>query len=313
MTILTKADQGSVSTWHVLNYHLSSLLGGYSSQYVSESSSIDDLEESLRQLKVQVNSLASSLSFNPDPECMSEPEPAPDSSPFSSRWLMAPAESYEEPNIGGPPKLPGDSEWFVMPKQLQSLDDYSTLTFARSPMNCVAGVLGSKLGGHSFVDLSFPLKLGSPHVIGVKALLPPKIPVRPCLPEWASHPLENGRSLSLIHSGATRSRSLSPVSKRARWLRSQSQSPRPVCRPNSAKAVACSQLPPQLAKPKGIKKKTASNRPSRSRIYRPGVSAARSQTPTWATRRETPSNSWSPYSLSSTAISSPTVQELNEW
>ncbi|KAJ6658815.1 hypothetical protein lerEdw1_019737 [Lerista edwardsae] len=297
-------------------------LGGSSSHDITTSSSIDDLEESLRQLKVQVHSLASSLSFDPDPECTLGPEPASDSSPLSSRWPAPPAGSYEESGVGGAPKPLGESEWFMKPKHLlHPLGDYSALTslglptFARSPMNRVAGLLGSEIAACSTlpsVDLSSPLKLGAPHVIGVKALLPPTIPVRPCLPGCSSPPLDRGRSLSLDRPGAARSRSFSPASKRARWLRSRSQSPRPVWRPTSAKADACSQPLPQLAKPRATKKRTASSRPSRSRIYRLGTLAARSQTPTWAARRGNLSDSWSPYGLASGAISSPTAQELNE-
>ncbi|KAL8198439.1 UNVERIFIED_CONTAM: hypothetical protein K2H54_010787 [Gekko kuhli] len=285
-----------------------------------ETPTIDELEESLRKLKVQVDSLASSLSFRSDEDDILNREPSGDSSPLSCP--EAPSGSYGEFTTGGSPEPPAESERFLKPKGLlRSLGDYSALThlglptFTLSSADRVAGMLGSEMGTRNSVpsmDLAFPLKLGAPHVIGVRSLLPPKIPVRSCSPERCPPSPDRGRSLSLGRSEAGRSQSFSPVSKRSRRLRSRSQSPRPVWRPNSAKANACAQPPPQLGKPRGSRKKNGSGRQSRWRIYRPGSLAARSDAPSQATGRGAPNDPWSPYSLPSAAISSPTAQELNE-
>ncbi|XP_053136603.1 uncharacterized protein LOC128338357 isoform X2 [Hemicordylus capensis] len=290
-----------------------------------DSPSIDEMEESLRQLKLQVDSLASGASFRPDLEDTSQLNSSTDSSPFRSRWPAAPGGTgnYEELGTRGPLMLPLESEWYLKPTcLLQPHGDYSALkslgipTFASSPMNRVSSLLGSELADQNPVpsmDLTFPLKLGAPHVIGVKSLLPPKIPVGGCSPERAPPSLhDRGRSLSLDRTRGLCSESSSPASKRARWFRSRSQSPRPVWRPNSAKANACGQPPPQIPKPKGIRKKSGASRQSRSRIYRPGTLAVRSRTPTREVGRGTPSSSWSPYSLPSAAISSPTAEEINK-
>lgn len=276
----------------------------------------------MRKLKVQVDSLASSLSFHSDEDDILDLEPSKDSSAFSFRWPEAPSGSYGESTIGGSSKPPEESDWFLKPKHLlRSIGDYSTLThlglptFALSSADRVAGMLGSEIGIRNSVpsaDITFPFKLGAPHVIGVKSLLPPKIPVRSRSPERAPLSLDRGRSLSLDRSEAGRSQSFSPASKRSRCIRSRSQSPRPVWRPNSAKANACAQPPPQLGKPRGDWKKNGSSRYSRQRVYRPRTLAARSDTPSHVAGRGVLNAAWSPYSLPSTAISSPTAQELNE-
>ncbi|XP_060115586.1 uncharacterized protein LOC132587326 [Heteronotia binoei] len=295
---------------------------GYPPNYTMEKPTIDELEESLRKLKVQVDSLASSLSFQSDEDDILDLKPSSDSSPFSSKWPEALSGSYGESTIGGSPKRPEESEWFSEPKHLlRPFGEYSALnhlglpTFAMSSADRAAGILGSEIGTRDFVlsaDLAFPLKLGAPHVIGVKSLLPPKIPIRPRSPERAPPSLDRGRSLSLGRSEAGRSQSSSPASKRSRWLRSRSQSPRPVWRPNSAKANACAQPPPQLGRPRSSRKKNGPSRQSRWRIYRPGTLANRSEAPGPATGRGVPNDAWSPYSLPCAAVSSPTAQELNE-
>ncbi|XP_054857706.1 uncharacterized protein LOC129344829 [Eublepharis macularius] len=295
---------------------------GHPTRHITETPTIDELEESLRKLKVQVDSLTSSLSFHPDEEDVLDLASPGDSNPFSSRWPEAPSGTYVESSIGGPPKPPDESEWFLKPKHLlRSLGDYSALThlglptFALSSTDRVAGMLGSEIAARNSVassDLAFPLKLGAPHVIGVRSLLPPKIPVRSRSPERAVLSCDRGRSLSLSHSESPRSWSFSPASKRSRWLRSRSQSPRPVWRPSSAKANACAQPPPQLGRPRSSKKKNGSSRQSRWRLYRPGSLASRADTPGRASERKAQYDSWSPYSLPSAAISSPTAQEINE-
>ncbi|XP_074832004.1 uncharacterized protein LOC142001052 [Carettochelys insculpta] len=296
------------------------------SPYIEESPSIDDLEQSLRKLRVQVDSLASSLSFDPDQDYGIDSGTTVSSSTFNSLWPTVHNGSYGEADSGHLLKQSGESEWFLSPRHLvKPLGEYPALTslglptFSTSPVNRVPGLLGSEIASRNYLpsmDLahteSFPLKLGAPHVIGVRSLLPPKIPVRDRSPERVTSPLDRGRSLSLDHSGTNRSRSFSPAPKRTRWLRSRSQSPRPIWRPNSAKANACAQPPPNFGRSRYSRKKTASTRQSRSRIHKPGALAARSCTPARMNTRGTVSYSWSPYSLPSTAISSPTAQEINE-
>ncbi|KAH1175660.1 uncharacterized protein LOC123354142 [Mauremys mutica] len=287
------------------------------SPYIEKSPSIDDLEESLRKLKVQVDSLASSLSFDPHQDYAIDSSTTVNSSTFNSAWPRVHNGTYAEADIGDSPKPSAESEWFLNPRHLvKPLGEYPALTslglptFSTSPINRVPGLLGSEIASRDYVpslDLahteSFPVKLGAPHVIGVRSLLPPKIPVQDCSPE---------RSLSLDRSGTNRSRSFSPAPKRTRWLRSRSQSPRPIWRPNSAKANACAQPPPHFGRSRYSRKKTASTRQSRSRIYKPGALAARSCTPARMNTRGPLSYSWSPYSLPSTAVASPTAQEINE-
>ncbi|XP_025023487.1 uncharacterized protein LOC112540832 isoform X1 [Python bivittatus] len=287
--------------------------GDYSSHSMPGVYSIEDLEESLQKLKVQVDSLASSLTFHPDRDYTSALEHVADPTPLSSKWHR-PGLPTEHPS-GSPTEM----EWLLKPKHLvrplgENLDT-GTPTLSTSPVSQTSGLPGSAIVSQNSPpsgDPAFPLKLGAPHVIGVKSLLPPKIPVRACLPERASFTFHRGRSLTLNHSGVTRSCSFSPDAKRPRWLRSRSQSPRPIWRPSSAKANACAQPPPQLGKPRGVKKKGVSSRQSRLRIFRPGTLASRSWTSTKAIGKGSPRESWSPYSLASPDISSPTAQEMNE-
>ncbi|XP_026537307.1 uncharacterized protein LOC113421244 [Notechis scutatus] len=265
---------------------------------------IEDLEESLRNLKVQVDSLASSLTVHPDRDYPSALEHLADPSPLSSKWH--------------PSGSPSETEWLLKAKHLaRSLDDNLNLmdlaipTLHSSSLNETSGFFGTaSQNSPALGDLSAPLKLGAPHVIGVKSLLPPKIPVRACLPERSSFTLRRGRSLS--HSEVTHSCSFSPDAKRPRWLRSRSQSPRPIWRPTSAKANACAQPPPQLGKPRGVRKKSTTSRQSRLRFFRPGTLALKSWTSTKAVGQRTPRESWSPYSLASPDLSSPTAEEINE-
>nr|XP_020637975.1 uncharacterized protein LOC110073297 [Pogona vitticeps] len=192
---------------------------------------------------------------------------------------------------------------------LGSLGDDSALssvglpTLATSPTERGGRLIGSELMSQKVlpsVDLTFPLKLGSPHVVGVKALLPPKIPVRGPWRGRASTSFDRGRPQSL--KGAARSRSFSPPAKRPRWHRARSQSPRPAWRPSSAKANASAEPPPPLPQRK--------NGVSRQ-FYRPGTLATRSRT-LKAPGRMDVRKPWSPYGLVSTAISSPTAQEIND-
>ncbi|MEE6483952.1 hypothetical protein FKM82_013698 [Ascaphus truei] len=280
-------------------------------RYTKENPSIDDLEDSLKKLKVQVDSLASSLSLDYDKESKKNYY----TNVNIPQWpIHLNGTSYVRDNslLTRRP----DSEWFLKPQHLvKSLDNFSALQsmgfpkFSRSYPSCATGILGSEITGIDSKTLniaygeSFPVKLGAPHVVGVSSLLPPKIPVRSRSPDKTRASAVRGRSQSF-----DRSHSFSPASKRARWLRSRSQSPKPIWRPNSAKANACSQPPPR---PRSGGKTYSFNRQSRSRSYRPGALVTRSFTPP----RKAKSNlsyAWSPYSLPSTAISAPSAQEISE-
>ncbi|CAM2100606.1 unnamed protein product [Caretta caretta] len=176
------------------------------SPYIEESPSIDDLEESLRKLKVQVDSLASSLSFDPHQDYAIDSGTTVNSSTFNSTWPRFHNGTYAEADTGDSPKQSAESEWFLNPRHLvKPLGEYPALTslglptFSTSPVNRVPGLLGSEIASKNYVpslDLthteSFPVKLGAPHVIGVRSSLPPKIPVQDRSPE---------RSLSLDRSG----------------------------------------------------------------------------------------------------------------
>ncbi|XP_074074841.1 uncharacterized protein LOC141509305 [Macrotis lagotis] len=287
-------------------------------------STIDDLEESLQKLKVQVcPRLAPSLGLDSDSEDVSGSNAADLWNSGQSQWsevqcCLSPMEEREALL-----KTPVDWGQFPSPQNFtRPLRNGSHLrTLGLTPSNYRAGLLGSESSTSSCLPSvalvmdgspaqSFPPKLGSPHVIGVKSLLPPKIPVRSCSPQsrGSSPELPRGRSLSF-----TRSHSFSPASKRTRWVRSRSQSPRPIWRPTSAKANACAQPPPQLIRPGGSRKKTALTRPSRSRICKTGPWAARRACMPPETREEEVlDHSWSPYCLPVPGISSPLAQEMNE-
>ncbi|XP_030041510.1 uncharacterized protein LOC115456518 isoform X2 [Microcaecilia unicolor] len=297
--------------------------------YAKENPSIDDLEESLRELRVQVDSLASSLTFDLDNlqdtnYGVTENGNLSNSSHVSS-WPTVVNGTSSGENIGGSPNIPKESEWFLNPIHLvKPLGNFPALkslglsTVSRSSVDRLTGLLGSQIASQDYVsspvspgDLayreSFPVRLGAPHVIGVKSLLPPKMPVRSRSPNKTKVSIVRGRSQSL-----DRSRSFSPASKRTRWLRSRSQSPKPIWKPNSAKTNVCSEPPPHFGRPRSGGKATASNRQSRSRSYKPGAMLTRSYTPPKMKTRGELSHSWSPYSLPSTAVSAPTAQEISE-
>ncbi|XP_029434406.1 uncharacterized protein LOC115076736 isoform X2 [Rhinatrema bivittatum] len=294
-----------------------------------ENPSIDDLEESLRELKVQVDSLASSLTFGfEDLQGANYGATANGNISRShlSSWPTFVHGTSSGENIRGSPNITMESKWFLNPIHLvKPLGNFPALkslglpTVSRSSVDRVTGLLGSQISSQedcvssavSAEDLtqreSFPVRLGAPHVIGVKSLLPPKVPVRARSPKKSKVSVVRGRSQSL-----DRSRSFSPASKRTRWLRSRSQSPKLIWRPNSAKTNACSEPPPDVGRPRSGGKKTAFNRPSRSRSYKPGALLTRSYTPPRMKMRGELSYSWSPYSIPSTAMSAPTAQEISE-
>lgn len=216
---------------------------------------------------------------------------------------------YEDPRD---PALASD--WFLMsdhlnkPREMFSAVQSSGLpTFSRPAVGSAFSESDSTSSSLTPSDLAYrrsiPVKLGAPHIVGVKSLLPPKIAVRSRSPERTRVSTVRGRSQSL-----DRSHSFSPTSKKARWLRSRSQSPKPIWKPNSAKANACAQPPPR---PKSGGKTSSSNRQSRSRFYRPGTLVTRSFTPPRKSRGSL-SYSWSPYSVPSSAISAPTAEEISD-
>ncbi|KAM4651335.1 uncharacterized protein O3C94_013836 [Discoglossus pictus] len=287
------------------------------SGFTKENPSIDDLEDNLRKLKVQVDSLASTL--NLDYEKKDRFDNQTDSS--IPQWPMhmngTSYHRYSDKSL----QTASDSGWFLRPQHLMKpLENVSALqslgfpSFSRSLNNRPAGILGSEIvamdstsSAMTPLDVayceSFPVKLGAPHVVGVKSLLPPKIPVHSQSPDRMKYSSVRGRSQSL-----ERSHSFSPASKKARWLRSRSQSPKPVWRPSSAKANACGQPPPR---PRSNGKTSSINRQSRSRFYRPGSLVTRSFTPPRKAKSSL-SYSWSPYSIPSTAISAPSAEEISE-
>ncbi|XP_069803953.1 uncharacterized protein [Dendropsophus ebraccatus] len=278
--------------------------GNTLSSYAKENLTIDDLEKNLRKLKVQVDSLASSLNFESKrsntnmydwPKNMDDSlyddlhDPHPASDWFStSNHLGKPHETYSAVQSSG-------------------LPSFSKFSFSRPAAGSAYSELNSTSSSLTPSDVAYresiPTKLGAPHIVGVKSLLPPKIPVRSRSPERSRISTVRGRSQSL-----DRSHSFSPASKKARWLRSRSQSPKPIWRPNSAKANACAQPPPRL---KSSGKTSSSNRQSRSRIYRPGTLVTRSFTPPRKIKSSL-SYSWSPYSIPSSSISAPTAEDISD-
>ncbi|KAG8434360.1 hypothetical protein GDO86_012658 [Hymenochirus boettgeri] len=248
------------------------------SQYSKENPSIVDLEDSLRKLKVQVNSLASSLNWDNEKATKSYNYSDGD----KAQWPIHVNGTFSDTCSGGSIKASQDIDWFLKPEHsMESSISGNNSMYSVSPFtfgeNC-------------------PVKLGAPHVIGVKSLLPPKIPVHSRPPGTS---VVRGRSQSL-----ERSHSFSPVAKKARCLRSRSQSPKPVWRPNSAKTNAYNQPAPRL---RYSGKTSSSNRQSRSQLFRSGSLVARSFIPP-----RKPKSTWSPYSLSSSSISSPSAEEISE-
>ncbi|XP_051844782.1 uncharacterized protein LOC127556010 isoform X1 [Antechinus flavipes] len=278
-----------------------------------DSPTIEDLEESLQKLKVHVcPRLVPSSSQDSDTDDGSGSE-------ATDLWRSTQAQ-WPEVHRGPSPTKEGEAlAQAPVPLARPVGNDLSLRTLglpvrSLAPGRYRAGLLGNEVAPTSCLPSvtllmdgppaqAFPPKLGAPHVIGVKSLLPPKIPVRSCSPG-----IPRGRSLSL-----TRSHSFSPASKRTRWVRSRSQSPRPIWRPTSAKANACAQPPPQLIRPGGSRKKMTPSRPSRSRTCKTGHWATRRACMTPEPREEDAlDHSWSPYCLPVPGISSPLAQEMNE-
>ncbi|XP_066462895.1 uncharacterized protein [Eleutherodactylus coqui] len=276
--------------------------GNMPSSYNKDDLTIDDLEENLRKLKVQVDSLASSLNVESKRSSASIHE-------WPKKMDNSLYKDSSDPHLG--------SDWYLTSNHLNTphevfsavpssgLPTFSKFSGSRPAINGAFSELYSSPISLSDVAYreSIPVKLGAPHIVGVKSLLPPQIAVRSRSPERTRVSTVRGRSQSL-----DRSHSFSPASKKPRWLRSRSQSPKPIWRPNSAKANACAQPPPRL-KPSG--KTSSSNRQSRSRFYRPGSFVTRSVTPPRKFRSSL-NYSWSPYSIPSSGISAPTAEEISE-
>ncbi|XP_067826597.1 uncharacterized protein [Heptranchias perlo] len=297
-----------------------------------DSPSIDELEQSLSELKVQVKGLAASLS----PELLSEYKRMGESeSIFRSNsknddWPVLTNGTFPEEDVGGQAENPDESEWFVRPKHLvQSLGSYPALedlgvpVHSMLPVDRVVGLTGSELSSKNYrtstispVDIAYreslPVRMGAPHIIGVRALLPPQIPVRPQSPERTRSSFLRGQSQNLRRSRSIRSRSLSPASKRSRWQQSRSQSPKPVWRPSSTKVNACGRAPPPINRQRSGDKKVTSNRPSRSYSYRPGALNSSSQPAPSQSLDESLSSLWTPYSLAAPAVASLSAQEISE-
>ncbi|XP_038629602.1 uncharacterized protein LOC119950837 isoform X1 [Scyliorhinus canicula] len=294
-----------------------------------DSPSIDELEQSLSELKVQVKGLTETL----NPELLTqykkigESESIFRSSGKSSDWLASTDGTLLEGDLGGQATNPDESDWFLRPRHLvQSLgrypapEDHGVPLRSMSPVDRVVGLTGSELSSRNYgrstispVDIayraSFPLRMGAPHVIGVKALLPPQIPVRPQSPEITRSSFLRDRPQTLRRLRSIRSRSLSPASKRSRWQQSRSQSPKPVWRPSSAKVNACGKPPPPINRQRSGSKKMTSNRLTRSYSCRPGVFNSSSQL---VPSQSLDDNLWTTYSCAAPAVSSLSSQEISE-
>ncbi|XP_078415376.1 uncharacterized protein LOC144691188 [Cetorhinus maximus] len=296
-----------------------------------DSPSIDELEQSLSELKVQVKGLTETL----NPELLTEHKKIGESESIfrsngkSGDWLASADGTLPEEDVGGQAKNPDESDWFLRPRHLvQSLGRYPALeglgvpVRPMSPVDQVVNLTGSELSSNNYrtsaisPDIasreSFPLRLGAPHVIGVKALLPPQIPVRPQSPERSRSSFLRDRSQTLRRSRSIRSRSLSPASKRSHWQQSRSQSPKPVWRPNSAKVNACGQPPPPINRQRSGSKKMTSNRLTRSYSYRPGVLSSSFQLAPSQILDDSSSSFWTPYSFTAPAVSSLSSQQISE-
>ncbi|XP_043531737.1 uncharacterized protein LOC122540300 isoform X1 [Chiloscyllium plagiosum] len=297
-----------------------------------ECPSIDELEQSLSELKVQVKGLTDSLS----PELLTEYKKIGESdgifrsSGKNGDWLGSTGGTFPEEDVVGQATNSDESEWFLRPRHIvQSLGRYPALeelsvpVHAISPVDQVVGLTESELSSKnnitspiSPVDITyrerFPLKIGAPHVIGVRALLPPQIPVRPQSPERTRSSFLRDRAQTLRRPRNIRSRSLSPACKRSRWLQSHSESPKPVWRPNSTKVNACGQPPPPINRQRSRSSKISSNRLTQSYSYRPEKFNSSSQLVSSQSLDDSSSFLWTPYSLAAPAVSSLSAQEISK-
>ncbi|CAN0035833.1 unnamed protein product [Lampetra planeri] len=189
-----------------------------------DSPTLDELELSLHNLKLQVSDLRSSL----DVDFTSDK--AAGETRKTRQWSLLPD---PEPGMGA---LEDDSDdaWFLSPRRRSrfSLDGSATT------------ITTTGLGLHRE---AFPVQIGAPHVVGVPSLLPPAIPVR------GRSPVRTVATVVLEEvARARRSRSLERWAadgrgaRRSGMARSRSQSPKPAWRPSSAKPDLSSRPPPPL-------------------------------------------------------------------
>ncbi|XP_051894950.1 uncharacterized protein LOC127583220 [Pristis pectinata] len=192
-----------------------------------------------------------------------------------------------------------------------------------SPVDRVVGLTGSELSSKNFtastispVDVAYkeslPIRLGAPHVIGVRALLPPQIPVRLQSPERTRSSSLQDQSRTLRHSRNIRSRSLSPASKRSHWQQPHPQSPKPVWRPNSTKVNACGRPPPPIKRQTAGSKKAAFTRLFRSYSFKPGAFNLSSQPTLNQSLEDSPSSLRAPYSFTALDVASPSTKEISD-
>ncbi|XP_069774893.1 uncharacterized protein [Narcine bancroftii] len=287
-----------------------------------DSPSIDELEQSLSKLKMQVKSLTSNLNpaFMPDDKTLGDLEN--NCRPISKNgdWPVLTNGTFQEENISG---KADESEWFVRPRCLvQSLDrypafeDFGVPVRSISPLDRVVGLIGSELSSKNVttstvspVDIAYkerlPVRVGASHVIGVRALLPPQIPIRLQSPERTRPPSVRDQSQTRRRFSNIRSRSLSPSPKRHNWQQSHPQPTKPVWRPNSVTANACGRPPPAIKRQIVGGKKMAFTRSSQS-YSKLGAFNLISQ----PSLHQTLSDSLS--SLRALDVASPSTQEISE-
>ncbi|XP_039767975.1 collagen alpha-1(I) chain-like [Ornithorhynchus anatinus] len=280
------------------------------------SPSIDDLEESLQNLKVQADGSGSGWSFDVDTGG------PPDLGPAAPWSPSAPKKSgeWDTPGPGrGPSQPPGQVQWCRGPRLLDTpAGNCSTPRgpgpSSPSPAWQAAGLASREAAGDGPqsprappVDAAraspLPDRPAGLHAPGMRSLLPVRVALRSRSPKGAGASPARGRSLSLSRPGANRSRSFSPASKRTRWFRSRSQSPRPLWR--------C-QPPAQPGRPRSSRKKTALTRPSRSRAYKPGPLGTGTGSPPVTGAHGVPAFSWSPHSLPTFTTAIPVAQDFGE-
>nr|XP_032823977.1 uncharacterized protein LOC116950387 [Petromyzon marinus] len=188
------------------------------------SPTLDELELSLHDLKLQVSDLRSSL----DVDFASDK--AAGETRKTRQWPLLPD---PEPGMGAF-EDDSDDAWFLGPRRRSrfSLDGSATT------------IAAAGLGLHRE---AFPVQIGAPHIVGVPSLLPPAIPVR------GRSPVRTAATVVLEEvARARRSRSLERWAadrrgaRRSGMTRSRSQSPKPAWRPSSAKPDLSSRPPPPV-------------------------------------------------------------------
>nr|CAB3261725.1 uncharacterized protein LOC100177264 [Phallusia mammillata] len=236
---------------------------------------IADLERSINELKLELTDLNQSLSdsYGKSDIFLQHSEPS-----YNAPTIVRHSYEKEDPELtflmqrndeeAVSHTAPGDTKWYEDPKHLtKPLGDYPTMQGlgvskrSVSPINRSVGRFGAEIatkdvtGDLTSLDvasnnITFPVRLTAPHIVGVRSLLPPQYPVRHQDKERAKSPRSRSRSVEL---GMLRSRSLSPGRSRGRSgsrgrARDRSPSPLPVWMPTSRHANASSQPPPPVKK-----------------------------------------------------------------